>query len=40
MAQWVKNLLALQETQEMQVQSRGWEDPLQEEMAPHSRILA
>ena len=26
--------------QEMQVQSLGWEDPLEEEMAPHSSILA
>ena len=25
--------------QEMQVQSLGWEDPLQEEMATHSSIL-
>ena len=24
----------------MQVQSLGWEDPLEQEMAPHSRILA
>ena len=26
--------------QEMQVQSLGWEDPLEKEMATHSRILA
>ena len=26
--------------QEMQVQSLGWEDPLEEEMAIHSSILA
>ena len=26
--------------QEMQVQSMGWEDPLEEEMATHSSILA
>ena len=26
--------------QEMQVQSLGWEDPLEEEMATHSSILA
>ena len=26
--------------QEMWVQSLGWEDPLEEEMATHSRILA
>ena len=30
----------MQEVQEMQVQSLGQEDPLEEEMAPHSRILA
>ena len=28
MAQWVKNPLVMQETQETQVQSLGWEDPL------------
>ena len=33
----VKNLPA---KQEMQVQSLGWEDPLEEEMATHSSILA
>ena len=33
----VKNLPAMQETQ---VQSLGWEDPLEEEMATHSSILA
>ena len=32
-----KNLLA---KQEMQVQALGQEDPLEEEMAAHSRILA
>ena len=26
--------------QEMQVQSQGWEDSLEEEIATHSRILA
>ena len=36
-AQMVKNLPSRQETQ---VQSLGWEDPLEEEMATHSRILA
>ena len=36
-AQMVKNLLAMQETW---VQSLGWEDPLEEEMATHSSILA
>ena len=40
MAQGVKNLPAMQETQETQVQSLGWEDPLEEEMATHSHILA
>ena len=36
-AQMVKNLLAMQETW---VPSLGWEDPLEEEMATHSTILA
>ena len=40
MAQWEKNLLAMQETQEMQVQSLGGEDPLDKEMATYSSILA
>ena len=35
----VKNL-SMQETQEMWVQSLGQEDPLEEEMATHSSILA
>ena len=35
--QLVKNLPALQETR---VQSPGWEDPLEKEMATHSNILA
>ena len=39
-AQWVKNLTAMQETQKMRVQSLGQEDPLEEEMATHSSILA
>ena len=39
MAQWVKNMPAMQETQEMKVRSQGWEDPLEEEMAIHSNIL-
>ena len=30
---------AMQETQEMQVQSLGQEDPLEKEMATHSSIL-
>ena len=40
MAQQVKNLTAMQETQEMQIQSLGWEDPLEEEISTHSSILA
>ena len=36
----VKNLSAMQETQDTQVRSLGWEDPLEEEMATHSNILA
>ena len=35
----VKNLPAKQETQEIQFQSLGLEDPLEEEMATHSDIL-
>ena len=30
----------MQEVQELWVQSLGWEDPLEEEMSPHSSILA
>ena len=30
----------MQEIQETQFQSLGWEDPLEEEMATHSSILA
>ena len=30
----------MQEMQEMGFRSLGWEDPLEEEMAPHSSILA
>ena len=33
----LKDLPAIQETR---VQSLGWEDPLEKEMAPHSSILA
>ena len=40
MAQRVKNLPAVQETQETWVQFLSWEDPLEEEMATHSSILA
>ena len=36
----VKNPPTMQETQEMQVQSLGQEDPLEEEMASHCSILA
>ena len=36
----VKNLPAKQKTQEMWVQSLGWEDPMEEEMATHSSSLA
>ena len=37
MAQTVKKLPVVRETE---VQSRGWEDPLEEGMATHSSILA
>ena len=37
MAQMVKNLPAVQETQ---VRSLGWEDPLEKGMATHSSVLA
>ena len=40
LAQTVKNLPAMQETQEMQFRSLGWEDPLEKGMATHSSILA
>ena len=40
MAQTVRNPPAMQETQEMRVQSLGLEDPLEEEIATHSSILA
>ena len=33
-------ITVLSETQEMWVQSLGWEDPLEKEMATHSSILA
>ena len=36
----VKNVPAMQEMQESQVPSLGWEDLLEKEMATHSRILA
>ena len=37
MAQTVKHLLIMPDTQ---VQSLGWEDPLEKEMATHSSTLA
>ena len=37
LAQTVRNPPAMQETQ---IQSLGWEDPLEEEMTTHSSILA
>ena len=40
MAQQVKNLPEVQETQETWIQSLGQEDPLEEEMATRSSILA
>ena len=40
MVQQVKNPPAMQETQETPVQSLRGEDPLEEEMATDSRILA
>ena len=36
----VKNPLAMQETQETQVQSLGQEDPLEKKMVTHFSILA
>ena len=36
----VKSLPAVQETREIWVQSLSQEEPLEEEMATHSRILA
>jgi len=38
-AQRVKDLPAMPETQELRVQSLGGEDPLEEGMATHSNIL-
>ena len=40
MAQQVKNLPAVEETQVTPFQSLGWEDPLEEEMTTHSSILS
>ena len=39
-AQWVKNLPAMQEMQDLWVQSLGWKDPPEKGMATCSRILA
>ena len=40
MAQQVKNLPAMQETQKTLVQSLGWEDSLEKEMVIHCSTLA
>ena len=40
MAYLVKNLPAMEETQETWIQSLGWKDPLEEEMSIHPSILA
>ena len=40
MAQAVKNVSAMQETQKTRVRSLGQENPLEEEIATHSNILA
>ena len=40
MAQQVKNLPAMQETQEAQVPSLGGEDPLERQTGTHSSFLA
>ena len=39
LAQWIKNLPAVQGTQDIQVRSLGWEDPPEKEMATNSSIL-
>ena len=36
----VKHLPVIQETEEMRLRSLGQGDPLEEEMAPHSSVLA
>ena len=36
----VKNLPVMQDLQETQIRCLGWEDPLEEEMAIHSSVLA
>ena len=40
MIQRVRNPPAILEIQEMDIQSLGWEDPLEEEMATHLSTLA
>ena len=40
MAQWIKNLPEVQETQEMWVRSLGQEESLEKGMATHSSLLA
>ena len=40
MAQWLKNMPAMQETQEIQVPSLGQEDSLERGMAIYSSVLA
>ena len=40
MAQWYRIHLLMQETQETWVQSLGWEDPLEEEIATHASDIA
>ena len=36
----IKIRLPMQETQEMRVRPLGWDNPLEKEMAPHSRVPA
>ena len=40
MAAVVESLPAMHETHEMRVLARGWEDPLEEDMATHCTALA
>ena len=40
MSQQVKNLPEMQKTQEMQVQSLGGENPVEEKMETHCTIIA
>ena len=40
MAQAIKNLLAMQETEAMWILSLSWEDPLEWDMASHTSVLA